>query len=246
MKANAIRTLCIAHALALLILIACASVEPPDARIPATSAKQQDGIIQDTTPTPEPGGADAEAGSWQVRMIYPCGADSGSAGHYDLQLAGNYTIDGIEYTDPVFSYGREGSTGFLALFDGDISAAVYKESLPFREYSYHSRIAATDARRRAFLNFVMAFVEPDSRSAVEVTDNRGQAAGRYYRYAVTSCYRKYDRDTHNCFKAVGLWMSALGDDRFTEFAESHLYTDYFASPMLEDHSSLWELAGTYA
>ena len=183
--------------------------------------------------------------NWHARMILPCAEGSSGVGHYDLQLVGKYTFDGVTYTNPVFSYSREGGMGFLALFDKSISAAVYKEYLPFKGYNYSEKSSSTDAQYHAFLNLVRSFINPNSKRAIDVTNARGEKVGMYYRYSITSSYRNYDKATHNCFKAVGLWMKALGDRRFTDFAEKHAYTDYTAHPMVKNYPALWNLIDTY-
>ena len=179
-------------------------------------------------------------------MICPCEEGSNGIGHYDLQLVGKYTFDGVTYTDPVFSYSREGRSGFLVLFDRSISAAVYKEYLPYKGYNYNDKSSSTDAQYHAFVNLVWAFINTDSMRAIKVTDANGESVGKYYRYSITSAYRNYDKATRNCFKAVGLWMKALGDTRFTDFAKNHAYTDYTAHPMVKNHPSLWDFTDIYA
>ena len=183
--------------------------------------------------------------NWHARMIFPCEEGSRGIGHYDLQLVGKYTFDGIAYTNPVFSYSREGRTGYLDIFDRNISAAVYKEYLPFKGYNYNAKSASTNEQYEAFLSLLWMYVDASSRRAIDVTDANGQKVGKYYRYSVTSGYRDYNKATHNCFKAVGLWMRALGDSRFTDFAKEHAYTEYTARPMVKNHSSLWDYTGTY-
>ena len=184
--------------------------------------------------------------NWHVRMICPCAEGGRGVGHYDLQLVGKYTFDGITYTNPVFSYSREGRTGFLSIFDKSISAAVYKEYLPYKGYIYHDRSASSDAQYRAFVKLMWAYVNTGSKRAIDVTDANGAHAGKYYRYSITSAYRNYDMAARNCFKAVGLWMEALGDTRFVDFAKKHAYTDYTAHPMIENHPSLWDFTDVYA
>lgn len=48
-------------------------------------------------------------------MIYPYEEESGGLGHYDLQFVGNYTFDGVKYTNPVFTYDNDNGTGFLGI-----------------------------------------------------------------------------------------------------------------------------------
>ena len=183
--------------------------------------------------------------NWHARMILPYKKGSNGIGHYDLQLVGKYTFDGIAYINPVFSYAREGSTGYLALFDRSISAAVYKEYLPFKGYSYSDKCSSSDAQYQAFLDLVTSSINANSKQAVDVTDANGKKVGKYYRYSIATPYKNYDMTTHNCFKAVGLWVKALGDSSLADFAEEHSYTDYTAYPMVQNHSSLWNFTGTY-
>ncbi len=184
--------------------------------------------------------------NWHARMISPYGKTGSGLGHYDLQLVGNHTIDGITYANPVFSYNRESRTGFLSIFNGSMSAMVYQEALPFRIFNCSGESSSTDAQYHAFLKLIMDSIDLSSKRAVEVTDTYGEKIRTYYRYSITSSYREYDKATHNCFKAVGRWMNALGDSRFADFAETHAYTDYTASAFMQNYPSLWDLTDTCA
>ena len=77
-------------------------------------------------------------------MIYPYEEESGGLGHYDLQFVGNYTFDGVKYTNPVFTYDNDNGTGFLGIFNRSLSVAVYKEFLPFKGYNYNGKHSYTD------------------------------------------------------------------------------------------------------
>lgn len=183
--------------------------------------------------------------NWYARMIYPYEKGSDSLGHYDLQLVGTYTFDEVEYADPVFTYGGINDVGYFGVFDKSISKWVYDKYLPFKGYHYTDKTSSTDAQYKALIQLIADSISRKSKTAVTIKNSSGSKVGTAYRYKVTSSYKDYDVATRNCFKAVGLWVSALGDDRFTNFAASHPYTDYTAYAMVHNYPSLWDLVGTY-
>lgn len=182
---------------------------------------------------------------WYARMIYPYEQGSTALGHYDLQLVGTYTYDDVTYTDPVFSYGGGDGVGYLDVFNMSISKWVYTKELPFKGYHYKEKSSSTDAQYQAFLKLIAGSINIDSKKARSITNSSGKKVGTAYRYKVTSSYKDYDKATRNCFKAVGLWVSALGDSRFTDFAATHPYTQYTAYAMVHNYPSFWQLIGTY-
>lgn len=182
--------------------------------------------------------------NWYARMIYPYEEGSGGLGHYDLQLVGNYTFDGVKYTNPVFTYGNDNGTGFLGIFNRSLSVAVYKKFLPFKGYNYNGKTSSTTAQYNAFLDLIKASIDTSSKKAVTIKDASGNKVGTGYRYTITSSYKNYSKKSRNCFMAVGLWVNALGDSRFKDFAAKHSYTDYTAYQMVNNYPSLWNLIGT--
>lgn len=70
--------------------------------------------------------------NWFARMIYPYEKGASSNGHYDLQIVGDVTFDGIAYTNPIFSYGSDNGVGIVQVFNRSITNAVYKVNLPSR------------------------------------------------------------------------------------------------------------------
>ena len=183
---------------------------------------------------------------WYARMIYPYKKEGNSNGHYDLQLVGNYFIDGDEYTNPIFSYqGDENNVGHLLIFDRSITTAVYKKHLPFKGYHYNGTTSSTDAEYDALWEYLNEHVDWEQRSVKKVYNKAGNYVGTATRYELKSSYKSYYAPKRNCFKALGYWVNALGDDRFKKFAEKHNYKDYIAHAMVNNYSSLWDLQGTY-
>ena len=177
--------------------------------------------------------------NWRVRMLCPEEAKSGSPGHYDLQLLGCHAIGGATYTNPAFSYSCEGSVGFLAIFDGSLSAAYYRRYLPYVRCDYAGVGASTPEQFRAFLDRIRDSVDANSGREIDIADADGKVVGSFRRYELTSPFRQYDMAAHNCFKAVGLWAAALGDGRLADYAQAHPYTDYVARAMRKNCPSLW-------
>ena len=184
--------------------------------------------------------------NWYARMIYPHTAGTNANGHYDLQLVGNYTFDGTAYTNPVFSYGKDDdNTGFLAVFDKSLTTAIYKDFLPFKGYHYNGTTSSTNAEYQAFINAITSCIDTSTKRRIAVKNSSGTIIGYMTRYEITTSYKVYSVSSRNCFKARGIWVSALGDDRFTNFAANHSYTDYRAHAMVTNYGSLWNLQGTY-
>lgn len=184
--------------------------------------------------------------NWYARMIYPYEKGEDSNGHYDLQIVGDITFDGITYTNPIFSYGHtDNNVGYVTVFERSISNAAYKGYLPFKGYHYNGKTSSTTAQYNAFLSLMNSCIDLDSRTKVTFKKKNGNVAGYGYRYDVTSSYSSYNVKSRNCFKAVGLWVSALGDDRFTDFAAGHDYSKYTAYAMVRDYPQYWDLQGTY-
>lgn len=185
--------------------------------------------------------------NWHARMIYPHTAGSDALGHYDLQLEGTYTFDGVTYTNPVFSYGNDDGTGFLAVFDRSLTSAIYKNYLPFKGYHYNDTTSSTNAEYQAFLTFINQSIDANSKTRVNVKNSSGTVIGKMTRYELTTSYKNYSKSSRNCFKALGLWVGELGDNRFTNFANNHPYTEYTAYKMVNTpaYATLWDLQGTY-
>lgn len=188
--------------------------------------------------------------NWHARMIYPYTEGSNATGHYDLQLEGTYTFDGVTYTNPVFSYNRDSNdedVGYLAVFDKSLTTAIYKGYLPFRGYHYNETSSSTNAEYQAFLTLIDGSIDYGSKTRKNVKNSNGTVIGKMTRYDLTSSYKNYSKSSRNCFKALGLWVSALGDDRFTNFANNHPYTDYTAYKMANTpaYATLWDLQDTY-
>lgn len=183
--------------------------------------------------------------NWYARMIYPYEKGENSNGHYDLQIVGTITFDGITYTNPIFSYGSTNGVGTVTVFNRSITNAVYKNHLPFKGYHYNDTTSSTTTQYNAFLSLMNSCIDLDSRTKVAYYKENGSLAGYAYRYDVTSSYSSYNVKSRNCFKAVGLWVSALGDDRFTDFAADNDYSKYTAHAMVRDHPQYWDLQGTY-
>lgn len=183
--------------------------------------------------------------NWHARMIYPYEKGTRSNGHYDLQFDGIHELDTITYTDPVFSYRNENSVGYLYIFDKSLTVAMYKDMLPFNGYHYN-QTSYSDSTT-AFTNLINASVNRASRTRIPVRNSSGTVIGYSTRYSLTTSYQNYDVATRNCFKAVGLWVSALGDDRFTDFANRHSYEDYSAYNMVNTplYAVLWDYQNTY-
>ena len=183
--------------------------------------------------------------NWHARMIYPYEAGTGSNGHYDLQFDGTYELDTITYTDPVFSYADEGGTGYLYVFDKSLTVAIYEGFLPFSGYHYNE--TSYSVSTTAFTDLINASVNRESRTRIAVRNSSGVIIGYKTRYSLTTSYQNYDEANRNCFKAVGLWVSALGDNRFTDFANRHPHTDYTAYNMVNTpiYAVLWDYQGSY-
>ncbi len=184
--------------------------------------------------------------NWYARMIYPYEKGSNSNGHYDLQIVGTITFDGISYTNPIFSYGHKDKVGYVTIFNRSITNSVYKNHLPFKGYHYNGKTSSTTAQYNAFLSLMRSCIDLDSRTKVAYYKKNGSLAGYAYRYNVTSSYSEYDVKSRNCFTALGLWVSKLGDDRFKDFAAAaKTYTEYTAYTMVKNHLKYWDLQGTY-
>ena len=183
--------------------------------------------------------------NWYARMIYPYEKGENSNGHYDLQIVGTITFDGITYTNPIFSYGHKNKVGYVTVFNRSITNSVYKSNLPFKGYHYNGKTSSTTAQYNAFLSLMRDCIDLDSRTKVAYYKKNGSLAGYAYRYNVTSSYSKYDVETRNCFTAVGLWVSKLGDNRFKDFAAENAYSEYTAHMMVTEYSQFWDLQGTY-
>ena len=128
-----------------------------------------------------------------------------------------------------------------------MTTAVYHSYLPFKGYHYNDTNSSTTAENKAFLNLIARSIKADSKKRVAVKNSSGTTIGYMTQYALTTSYSKYDANTRNCFTALGLWVSALGDNRFTAFAQSHPYTDYTAYNIVNtlSYAKLWDLQGTY-
>ena len=183
--------------------------------------------------------------NWYARMIYPYEKGENSKGHYDLQIVGTITFDGITYTNPIFSYGAIDDVGTVTVFNRSITNAVYKHHLPFKGYHYNDTTSSTTAQYNAFLNLMRSCIDLSSRTREEVFKKNGTSAGYVYHYNVTSSYSDYDKESRNCFTAVGLWVNALGDSRFKDFAAKKSYKKYTAYRMVHDYPQYWDLQGTY-
>ncbi len=184
--------------------------------------------------------------NWFARMIYPYEKGASSNGHYDLQIVGDITFDGIAYTNPIFSYGSDNGVGIVQVFNRSITNAVYKVNLPFKGYHYNRKTSSTTAQYNAFLNLMLSCIDLSSRTKVTIKKKNGSVAGYAYRYRVTSSYSNYDVNSRNCFTALGLWVNALGDSRFKDFAAAaESYTEYTAHAMVRDYPEFWDLQGTY-
>ena len=183
--------------------------------------------------------------NWYARMIYPYEKGASSYGHYDLQIVGDITFDGITYTNPVFSYGSTNDVGTVTVFNRAITNSVYKGHLPFKGYHYNGKTSSTTAQYNAFLNLMLSCIDLNSKTKVPFKKKNGSVAGYAYRYNVTSSYSSYYYKTRNCFTAVGLWVSALGDDRFKDFAAKNSYDKYTAHALINSFPQYWDLQGTY-
>lgn len=182
---------------------------------------------------------------WYVRMNYPYGRGADTLGHYDLQLVGKYTFDSISYTNPVFSYGDIDGVGYLDIFNASNSKAYYTWCLPYKGYVCNRTGSATNDQYKACLLLIADNISKSSRKAIALKNASGRRVGTAYRYKVTSSFKYYDKARRNCFRAVALWASALGDDHFAGFAASHPYTDYTAYAMIHDYPSTWTHVASY-
>lgn len=144
--------------------------------------------------------------NWYARMIYPYEKGSNSNGHYDLQIVGTITFDGISYTNPIFSYGHKDKVGYVTIFNRSITNSVYKNHLPFKGYHYNGKTSSTTAQYNAFLSLMRSCIDLSSRTKVTIKKKNGSVAGYAYRYRVTSSYKNYDVASRNCFTALGLWV----------------------------------------
>ena len=183
--------------------------------------------------------------NWYARMIYPYTKGSNSTGHYDLQLVGTYTFDGITYTNPIFSYGTYQGIGSVKIFNRSLTNYVYAGLLPYKGYHYNDTTSSTTAEYNTFLNLMTSCIDLDSRKKVAIKDSKGNTKGYGYAYEVTTSFRDYDKTCRNCFTALSLWVSALGDNRFKNYAASHPWTDYIAHAMVNNFPQYWDLQGTY-
>lgn len=184
--------------------------------------------------------------NWFARMIYPYEKGASSNGHYDLQIVGDITFDGIAYTNPIFSYGSDNGVGIVQVFNRSITNAVYKVNLPFKGYHYNRKTSSTTAQYNAFLSLMRSCIDLSSKTKVTFKKKNGKVAGYGYRYKVTTAYKDYKEDSRNCFTALGLWLSELGEDRFKNFAAAaDDFTEYTAYAMVRDYPEFWDLQGTY-
>lgn len=181
---------------------------------------------------------------WYVRMTYPYKRGAAAKGHYDLQLVGSYTFDGISYTNPVFSYGEQNGVAYLDIFNASKSKAYYNWCAPFKAYICNRTASSTDSQYRACLKLIAGNVSKKSRRAIPIKNASGRRVGTVYRYKVTSSFAHYD-EKRNCFTAVALWVNALGDSHFARFAASHTNKDYTAYAMIHDYPSTWTRVATY-
>lgn len=183
--------------------------------------------------------------NWYARMIYPYTLGEESNGYYDLQIVGTINFHGVTYTNPIFSYGSTNGVGTVSIFNRSISNAVYKDYLPFRGYHYNDTTSSSTTQYNAFIKLFLSCIDLNSRTKVTVYKKNGSVAGYLYRYNVTSSYSSYNEKYRNCFTAVGLWVSELGDNRFKNFAAKNDNTKYTAHEMLKNYSQYWDLQGTY-
>lgn len=103
---------------------------------------------------------------------------------------GDCTFDGVKYTNPLFAYGNENSTGILRILNRSFSVAIDKKFLPFEGYNYNGKTSFTTAQYNASLDLIKASIDTSSKKAITIKDASGNKAGMGYRYTITFFLRE--------------------------------------------------------
>ena len=188
------------------------------------------------------------------RLLNPIGSTTSASvkelGHYDLMIKGVHTFDDLNYTNLVISYGKDrnapssSDTGYLYVFNENMTEYFYR-NLYGKFECHHYHFTSDGAGYAAFLSGVTSLRNKNSRARFILYDKNGNTVGYYYRYLITNSYKTYSVTSRNCFKAVGIMASALGDDRFTDYAKKYSYEKYKVKYMLQHHNNLWDLDDVY-
>lgn len=167
-------------------------------------------------------------------------------GHYQLEIVDNHSdsqfngkVAGIDYVNPVFSYGgKDGEQGYLSVFNSADHALV-RPNKKYKLYSIDfqaSNSAVNEFKPGLFLDFCNPF-EPEFEPY-------------FTKYEVTTgIFKTYTLREVNCFRAVAVWSQFLGNDTLWNIYEqndtSNTYPDYIAWKMFDQYGDSWDYRGMW-